>query len=86
MISNRKFRVAFDDVLFQLRRFALFPQRRAVFDAINQRTAVRSGVAFDRPLDADEFGLERLRIRAHDRVTVPAHVDEAQMRGIVLVR
>ena len=57
-----------------------------MFDAIKQRTAVRRVVAFDRSLDADEFGFERIRARAHDRVAMPAHVDEAQMRGIVRIR
>ena len=84
--SNRKLRVAFDDVLFQLRRFPFFPQRRPLFDAINQRTAVCRIVAFDGSLDADEFGVERIRACAHDSVAVPVHVDEVQMRGIVRIQ
>ena len=72
--------------LFQLWRFALFPQRCVVFDAIDERTAICCIVAFDGSLDADEFGLECVCARAHDGVAMPAHVDEAQMRGIVRIR
>src|ERR1041384_8718715 len=53
---DREARIAFEQLLRELRPFAWAPQLRAVCNALAQRPAVGSLAARDRPGGADELG------------------------------
>src|SRR5262245_20341412 len=77
---DRQQRISLDHALLELRRLAFLPQRRAMHDAIEQRSAVRTFRPLQRTRYADELALDRIAGHAHGSVAVSAHIDERQMR------
>jgi hypothetical protein len=78
--------IAFDDALFEPRGIAGAPERRAVDDAIPERTAVGALAALERPRNAHELALGGVARHTNGGVAVPCHVHEGEMRGQVRVR
>ena len=69
-----------DHLLGHLRRLARTPERHAVADAIDERTAVRRFAPLERARDADELGHQLGGRHAHDRIAMAATVGEMEMR------
>src|SRR5260370_42169903 len=84
--SDREFRIALKDLHFEFRSFALFHESTAGSNPIPQRASICSLTALQWAWDTNELGLERIICDRYDRVAMPAHIDELQVRGKVRVR
>ncbi|MGZ3183509.1 MAG: cytochrome b/b6 domain-containing protein [Telluria sp.] len=78
--SERESHVAFQHLGLQPRPRPALPQGGGVPHAVPERAAVRPLAARDRTGNAHELGAHLLGRQADLRVTVPAHVDEFQVR------
>src|SRR6185312_16707675 len=83
--SQTELRVPLEDLLFESRTLALAPQLCPVDHPIQEGSAVRPINSLDRPWDADELGLERIRRGTHGRVAMTPEIEERQVRGQIRI-
>src|SRR5438552_18721749 len=85
-VSDGKFRIALDDSYFKFRHFAGLPKKCAKSGAIVQGAAVLGVTALKRTGNAHELRFDEVARRTHDRVSMPTHIHEGNMRRQIRIR
>jgi hypothetical protein len=78
--SNRKLRIALDNLHPQFRRFPAFPKAGSGPDAVADSASIRAVTTLQRARNADEFSLKEFTRGMDHRVAVSSHVDEGNVR------